>query len=152
MVLEPPQLLPSTLIDCYKIHGDMQSSRGCQKYLVHVPCVSLMCRDWRSYSTLARLDSSSDVEHSIYPSEPQVDIHVTILPSWHQTSRLVERVLILIAALVVGSVSKSAFCTLAATSQTSARASDVPMSFKERRVMCADALPRTPRRNKGDSV
>lgn len=126
-MLELPQLLPSTLIDWFKIHGDMQSSRGCQKYLVHVPCVSLMCRDWRSYSTLARLDSSSDVEHSIYPSEPQVDIHVTILPSWHQTSRLVERVLILIAALVVGSVSKSAFCTLAATSsKLTPRASSLP--------------------------
>lgn len=64
---------------------------GCQKYLVHVLYVSLMCRDWRSCSTLARLVSSLDVELSIYPSEPQIDRYVTILSSWYQTSGLVER-------------------------------------------------------------
>jgi hypothetical protein len=52
-VLELPQLNRSTLIDCFEIHGDMQSLRGCQRYHVHVLCISLVCRDWRSNMTLA---------------------------------------------------------------------------------------------------
>ena len=72
------QLLSSNPLERFEIHGDMQSSHGCQKYLVHVPYVSLMCRDWRSYLSLARFDSSLDVERSILSSEPQVGINVTI--------------------------------------------------------------------------
>jgi hypothetical protein len=110
-VLERPQLLPSTLIDCCKIHGDMQSSRGCQKYLVHVPCVSLMCRDWRSYLTLARLESSLDVERSIYPSEPPVDIHVTISASWLIRVGWKKGNRLFVAVLVPRGVSNLAVCS-----------------------------------------
>jgi hypothetical protein len=64
-----PQLLRSTLTDCFEIHGDMQSYRGFQRCLVHVPCISLMCRDWTSDSTSPILRHL--VVHSLDLSVPQ---------------------------------------------------------------------------------